>query len=52
MKDRDPGIKLHPHPTFENRRARLGILPDLNLRWAFVGTRHCATSSREPPKAL
>ena len=38
MKDRDPGIKLHPHPTFENRRARLGILPDLNLRWAFVGT--------------
>jgi ABC-type dipeptide/oligopeptide/nickel transport system ATPase component len=38
MKDRDPGIKLHPHPTFENRRARLGALPDLNLRWAFVGT--------------
>jgi len=38
MKDRDPGIKLHPHPTFENRRAKLGALPDLNLRWAFVGT--------------
>ena len=35
---RDPGIKLHPHPTFENRRAKLGTLPDLNLRWAFVGT--------------
>ena len=38
MKDRDPGIKLHPHPTFENRRAKLGALPDLNHRWAFVGT--------------
>ena len=38
MRDRDPGIKLHPHPTFENRKAKLGALPDLNLRWAFVGT--------------
>jgi len=38
MKDRDPGIKLHPHPTFENRRANFENLPDLNLRWAFVGT--------------
>ena len=38
MRDRDPGIKLHPHPTFENRKAKLGQLPDLNLRWAFVGT--------------
>ena len=38
MRDRNPGIQLHPHPTFENRRARLGALPDLNLRWAFVGT--------------
>ena len=38
MKDRDPGIKLHPHPTFENRKARFDHLPELNLRWAFVGT--------------
>ena len=38
MRDRDPGIKRHPHPTFENRKAKLGALPDLNLRWAFVGT--------------
>ena len=38
MPDRNPGIKLHPHPTFENRKAKLGALPDLNLRWAFVGT--------------
>ena len=38
MRDRDPGIRLHPHPEFENRRAKLGVLPDLNLRWAFVGT--------------
>ena len=38
MPDRNPGIKLHPHPEFENRRAKLGALPDLNLRWAFVGT--------------
>ena len=37
-RNRDPGIKLHPHPEFENRRAKLGALPDLNLRWAFVGT--------------
>ena len=36
--NRDPGIKLHPHPTFENKKANLGHLPDLNLRWAFVGT--------------
>ena len=38
MKDRDPGIKLHPHPNFENKKANFGHLPDLNLRWAFVGT--------------
>ncbi len=38
MRDRNPGIKLHPHRTFENRKAKLGQLPDLNLRWAFVGT--------------
>ena len=29
MRDRDPGIKLHPHPTFENRKAKLGALPEL-----------------------
>ena len=38
MRDRDPGIGLHPHPEFENRKAKLGALPGLNLRWAFVGT--------------
>ena len=38
MKDRDPGIRLHPHPTFENKKANFENLPDLNLRWAFVGT--------------
>jgi len=37
MKDQDPGIKLHPHPTFENKKAKLGHLPDLNLRWGFIG---------------
>jgi AAA+ ATPase superfamily predicted ATPase len=36
--DRDPGIRLHPHPEFANKKALLGALPDLNLRWAFVGT--------------
>jgi len=29
---------LHPHPTFKNRKVKLGALPDLHLRWAFVGT--------------
>jgi hypothetical protein len=38
MKDRDPGIKLHPHPTFENKKSHFANLPDLNLRWAFIGT--------------
>ena len=38
MPDRNPGIRLRPHSTFENRKAKLGALPELNLRWAFVGT--------------
>ena len=38
MKDRDPGIKLHPHPVSETRRANFGNLPDRKLRWCFRGT--------------
>ncbi len=33
-----PGIQTHDHPTFENRSANVGNLPDLPLRFAFVGT--------------
>ena len=33
-----PGIILHDHPTFENRRANVGNLPDLPLRFAFCGS--------------
>ena len=32
-----PGIQEHPHPTFENRSSNFPNLPDLSLRWAFVG---------------
>jgi hypothetical protein len=38
MKEKDPAIKLHPHPTFENKKPNFGHLPDPPLRWAFVGT--------------
>ena len=34
----NPGVQLHPHPTFEDRKASFAHLPDLNLRFAFVGT--------------
>ena len=34
----NPGIQVHKHPTFEDRKAHFSHLPDLNLRWAFVGT--------------
>ena len=34
----NPGVQLHPHPTFEDRKANFAHLPDLNLRFAFVGT--------------
>ena len=34
----NPGVQLHPHPTFEDRKANFSHLPDLNLRFAFVGT--------------
>ena len=33
-----PGIQTHEHPTFQNRSANVGNLPDLPLRFAFVGT--------------
>ena len=33
-----PGIQEHPHPTFESRRSHFPNLPDLNTRFAFVGT--------------
>ena len=33
-----PGIRTHDHPTFENRTANTANLPDLPLRFAFVGT--------------
>ena len=33
-----PGIQTHDHPTFENPRANAESLPDLPLRFAFVGT--------------
>ena len=33
-----PGIMLHDHPTLENRTANAANLPDLPLRFAFVGT--------------
>ena len=32
------GVQLHPHPTFEDRKANFANLPDLNLRFAFVGS--------------
>ena len=32
------GIQTHDHPTFENRSANVDNLPDLPLRFAFVGT--------------
>ena len=38
MKDRDLGIWWYSHPTLENKRANFANHPDLNLRWAFVGT--------------
>ena len=34
----NPGIQVHKHPTFEDRKAHYSHLPDLNLRFAFVGT--------------
>ena len=34
----NPGVQLHPHPTFEDRKANFAHLPDLNLRFAFAGT--------------
>ena len=34
----NPGIQVHKHPTFEDRKAHWSHLPDLNLRFAFVGT--------------
>ena len=33
-----PGIITHDHPTFQNRTANAANLPDLPLRFAFVGT--------------
>ena len=33
-----PGIQTHAHPTFQNRSANAVNLPDLLLRFAFVGT--------------
>ena len=33
-----PGIQTHKHPTFEKRSANAANLPDLPLRFAFVGT--------------
>ena len=33
-----PAIRTHDHPTFENRSANVENLPDLPLRFAFVGT--------------
>ena len=33
-----PGIQTHEHPTSENRTANAENLPDLPLRFAFVGT--------------
>ena len=33
-----PGIQTHAHPTFQNRSANAVNLPDLPLRFAFVGT--------------
>ena len=33
-----PGIQTHDHSTFSNRSANVGNLPDLPLRFAFVGT--------------
>ena len=33
-----PGIQIHDHPTFQNRSANAANLPDLPLRFAFVGT--------------
>ena len=33
-----PGIITHAHPTFQNRTANAANLPDLPLRFAFVGT--------------
>ena len=32
------GIQTHEHPTFQNRSANADNLPDLPLRFAFVGT--------------
>ena len=32
-----PGIQTHKHPTFENRHANVESLPDLPLRFAFLG---------------
>ena len=34
----NPAVQLHPHPTFEDRKANFKHLSDLNLRFAFVGT--------------
>ncbi len=33
-----PGIREHPHPTFENRTGHFPNLPDLSTRFCFVGT--------------
>ena len=33
-----PGIRTHKHPTFEKRHSQVESLPDLPLRFAFVGT--------------
>ena len=32
------GIQLHKFPTFEDRKAHFSHLPDLNLRFGFIGT--------------